>query len=38
VNGDLWVHFKGRANESRLMSVIGSKHARVRLGIGTVRN
>jgi uncharacterized protein (DUF1697 family) len=34
VNGDLWVHFKGRANESRLMSVIGSK----RLGIGTVRN
>ena len=34
VNGDLWVHFKGRANESRLMSVIGSK----RLGVGTVRN
>jgi uncharacterized protein (DUF1697 family) len=34
VNGDLWVHFKCPPNESKLMSVIGSK----RLGIGTVRN
>ena len=34
VNGDLWVHFKQRPIESRLMSAIGSK----RFGIGTVRN
>lgn len=34
VRGDLWVHFPIRPNESRLLSVIGSK----RLGIGTVRN
>lgn len=34
VQGDLWVHFKHKPNESRLMSVLGSK----RLGIGTVRN
>ncbi len=34
VNGDLWVHFKQPPNESRLLSVIGSK----RLGIGTMRN
>jgi uncharacterized protein (DUF1697 family) len=38
VNGDLWVHFKCAPNESKLLSVIGSKHTRVRLGIGTVRN
>jgi uncharacterized protein (DUF1697 family) len=34
VHGNLWVHFKGAPNESRLMSVLGSK----RLGVGTVRN
>lgn len=34
VNGDLWVHFKVPPNESKLLSVIGSK----RLGVGTVRN
>ena len=38
VNGDLWMHFKCPPNESKLMSMIGSKHTRVRLGIGTVRN
>lgn len=34
VQGDLWVHFKNRPIESRLMPVLGSK----RLGVGTVRN
>jgi len=34
VHGDLWVHFKHRPIESRLMPVLGSK----RMGIGTVRN
>jgi len=34
VCGDLWVHFQHKPNESRLMSVLGSK----RLGTGTVRN
>ena len=38
VNGDLWMHFKGPSNESKLSSVLSSKHARVRTGIGTVRN
>jgi len=34
VDGDLWVHFPGEVNRSRLMPVLGSK----RLGAGTVRN
>lgn len=32
--GDLWVHFKNRPIESRLMSLLGSR----RTGVGTVRN
>jgi uncharacterized protein (DUF1697 family) len=34
VNGDLWMHFKGSSNESKLSAALGSK----RMGIGTVRN
>lgn len=34
VGGDLWVYFRNRPIESRLMPVLGSK----RLGAGTVRN
>ncbi|MGF6171889.1 DUF1697 domain-containing protein [Ensifer sp. 4252] len=34
VDGDLWVHFTGQANESKLLGVLTKK----RLGIGTFRN
>jgi uncharacterized protein (DUF1697 family) len=34
VHGDLWVHFKNRPIESRLMPFLGSG----RMGVGTVRN
>lgn len=34
VGGDLWIDFCGKANESRLLSVLTTK----KLGIGTTRN
>ncbi|WP_104667171.1 DUF1697 domain-containing protein [Ensifer adhaerens] len=34
VNGDLWIHFPGKASESKLLGAITTK----RLGVGTFRN